>query len=136
MKHTKLHVPKELKKSIVQEYLTTGVTQRELYERYKLRGKNINRWITKFGAELGAELPLDVSPMKKAHKVTHQNIVQDAPFNTEDELERLKQENAALKDALDYERLKCEALDTMINLAEEHFQIPIRKKSGAKRSKL
>lgn len=136
MKHTRQHVPEELKKSIVQEYLTTEVTQRELYERYNLRGKNINTWILKFGSELRGTWATKSDSMKKKTKVEDQKPVSGDHLSPQEELDRLKRENAALKAALDFEKLKNEALDTMISLAEEHFQIPIRKKSGAKQSKL
>lgn len=40
-----------------------------------------------------------------------------------------------LEQALDLEKLKTEALETMIDIAEEQLQIDIRKKSGSQRSK-
>lgn len=46
---------------------------------------------------------------------------------------RKKIEELELK--LEYERLRTEALDTMIDLAEARFNIPIRKKPGAKQSR-
>ncbi|MBL7904321.1 MAG: hypothetical protein JNL22_04805 [Bacteroidales bacterium] len=48
----------------------------------------------------------------------------------EQELElRIKQ----LEAALEHERLRTLALNTMIDIAERDLKIPIRKKSGAKR---
>lgn len=135
MRTTRTAIPEELKKKVVQEYLSTDVTQRELYERYQLRGKNINAWILKFGKKSRSENPVDPKSMKKKRKSDAPESGQSSNHTPIDELERLKQENAALQAALDYERLRSEALDTMINLAEEHFHIPIRKKSGAKQSK-
>jgi hypothetical protein len=38
-----------------------------------------------------------------------------------------------LEKELEYEKLRTLALDTMINIAERELNIPIRKKSGAKR---
>ena len=37
-----------------------------------------------------------------------------------------------VKEALELEKLRAKAYDTMINLAEKTFNIPIRKKSGTK----
>ncbi|MEZ4776307.1 MAG: hypothetical protein R3D00_24240 [Bacteroidia bacterium] len=47
----------------------------------------------------------------------------------------LSAEVAALKRLLELEQLRSESYLQMIKLAEEQFQIPIEKKSGAKRSK-
>lgn len=48
--------------------------------------------------------------------------------------EELASELESLRQLLAYERLRSEAYLTMIKLAEEKFQIPIEKKSGAKPS--
>ena len=37
-----------------------------------------------------------------------------------------------LKKLLDYEKMRSDALDTMIEIAEDKFKIAIRKKSGTK----
>lgn len=49
-----------------------------------------------------------------------------------DELEALKAKVAELEKQLKYEKMKAEAYDTMIDIAEKKFSIPIRKKPGAK----
>ena len=41
---------------------------------------------------------------------------------------------AALKKALEQAELKIKALNTLIDVAEEQFKIPIRKKPGARQS--
>jgi hypothetical protein len=50
----------------------------------------------------------------------------------EERLQELEAENKRLQKALELEKLRSKAYDTMINLAEETFNIPIRKKSGTK----
>ncbi|MGZ7227026.1 hypothetical protein ACXWO0_11220, partial [Streptococcus pyogenes] len=47
-----------------------------------------------------------------------------------DEITRLKLQLAQTETLLQQEKLKREALDMMINIAEKEFKIPIRKKSG------
>ena len=46
----------------------------------------------------------------------------------EERLQELEAENKRLQKALELEKLRSKAYDTMINLAEETFNIPIRKK--------
>ena len=41
-------------------------------------------------------------------------------------------ENKRLKEALELEKLRSRAFDTMIDVAEKNFNIPIRKKAGTK----
>ena len=45
------------------------------------------------------------------------------------------EEKKALKKALEHAELKIKALNTLIDVAEDQFKIPIRKKPGAKQSK-
>lgn len=55
-----------------------------------------------------------------------------AKKSIEDRLKELEAENHRLEKALELEKLRAKAYDTMINVAEETFNIPIRKKSGTK----
>lgn len=50
-----------------------------------------------------------------------------------EELLRLRRENSELTKQLRYEKMRADAYDEMINVAEAMFEIPIRKKAGAKR---
>lgn len=49
-----------------------------------------------------------------------------------EEVMRLKRELKEVKLALYQERMRADAYDTMINVTEEMFKIPIRKKAGTK----
>jgi len=48
---------------------------------------------------------------------------------------QLEAENKRLREELELERLKTLSLNVMIDIAEEQYKIPIRKKSGAKQLK-
>ena len=49
------------------------------------------------------------------------------------DIQVVRQQLADAEAALQKERLKTEALETVIRLAEQEFKIPIRKKSGSRR---
>jgi len=51
-------------------------------------------------------------------------------FNNEQTAEALLQKVAALEKQLQWEKLRADALDTMINVAEKQLDITIRKKPG------
>lgn len=55
-----------------------------------------------------------------------------AKQNPEDRLKELQAENERLRKALELEKLRSEAYNTMIDVAEKTFNIPVRKKSGTK----
>ncbi len=50
----------------------------------------------------------------------------------EDALKTAQAENKRLQEALELEKLRSRAFDTMIDVAEKNFNIPIRKKAGTK----
>ena len=47
---------------------------------------------------------------------------------------QLEQEIAELKKQLEWQTMRAEALDKMIDIAEKQMQVPIRKKPGTKQS--
>ena len=50
-----------------------------------------------------------------------------------DDVQALQAELARVKEELRKEKLRADAYDTMIDIAEDMFKVPIRKKAGAKR---
>ena len=51
-----------------------------------------------------------------------------------DRIKALEKEKKELEKALDWERIKSETFETMIRIAEDELELPIRKKPGAKQS--
>jgi hypothetical protein len=49
-------------------------------------------------------------------------------------VEAMQQKIALLEKQLQFEKLRADALDTMINVAEQQLSISIRKKSGTQQS--
>lgn len=115
MKKVKFYTD-HFKRRVVNEILA-GEESLEYYRRkYRIGGSmTLSRWLDKFATE-------QTYPMasKKRDK---------------DELADLKAEIALLKRELEEERLRREAYELMVKIAEEEFNIPIEKKSGVKRSK-
>ena len=78
----------------------------------------IENWIANFVAENG--------------KVTPEQAMQFNKEKHDKELEDLQKKVADLEAQLDYQTMRADAYDTMIDIAEKKFNILIRKKSGAK----
>ena len=111
----------EFKFMVIQEYLNTDISLRELKEKYGVRGNGcVSDWMRKFGD----------------FKVTDEQIsIQKAMSKEEDKTPRERKLEAKVKElekALEQERLRTLALNTMINIAERDLKISIRKKSGTK----
>jgi transposase-like protein len=106
----------EFKESVVKEVLDGLICKEEARRRYGIKGKSaVLNWIRKFEGS-------KTRSMNKKNK-------------TGKSLEELEAENARLKQELEIEQLRSRALNVMIDIAEDKFKIPIRKKSGAKQSK-
>ena len=124
------HYPDDFKLKVIREVLNGQLTKEAARRKYLLGGKStVLIWMRKFGIE-NNPIPKDTTFMnlqKKSHKkVETVNM---------SEVAALKKKIKELELQLEYERLRTEALDTMINLAETRFNIPIRKKHGAKQSR-
>jgi transposase len=94
----------------------------------------VNRWIANFVAENKNSDLIAMQRKKRNTKSQKQQSKQQTPVTTPaaDEVEKLKAEIDNLRKALDYEKLRAEAYNTMIDIAEKKFSISIRKKRGAK----
>jgi transposase len=115
------HFTDEFKFMVIQEYLNTDISHRELKKKHGVSGNSsISNWMRKFGG----------------NKVTDEQIsIQKAMSKEEDKTPQERKLEAKIKElekALEQERLRTLALNTMINIAERDLKISIRKKSGTK----
>jgi transposase len=112
---------KEEKLKIVQEYINSDVTMTALMAKYDIAGMgSISRWMRNFGFQAPSPQTLELN--KQMAKETNKTLKE----------RELEQKIRELEKALDYEKLRTRALETMIDIAENDLKIPIRKKSGTK----
>ena len=114
------------KMAIVREYLESNRPASEFVTKYHMSSATVlYGWLDKYLNQkecLSLEPETD-NPTDMAKKTKQQ---------LEDELKKAKEENKRLKEALELEKLRSRAFDTMIDVAEKNFNIPIRKKAGTK----
>ncbi len=118
----------DLKTQIIQEYLTQGGGFRKLAEKYGISRTTICKWVMIYQGI--HNLP----PTEKQEKHSVYSMSNNRKkLNAEEQTsaEALQQKIAALEKQLEWEKLRVEALDTMINIAEKDLNIQIRKKPGA-----
>lgn len=109
--------------AIVSEYLQGYVPASQLVEKYGIKSRQtLFNWMDRYVNEKElVSLPSETNrcdPMEKK--------------SAEDRVKELESENRRLQKALELEKLRSKAYDTMIDVAESTFNIPIRKKSGTK----
>lgn len=114
--------PDDLKRKIVEEYLTTNQSQVALLRKYNIGGKSsIKKWMRKFGISQPIQQQVDIQRIMN----------KEATNKTKRELQ-LEERIKELEKDLDTERFKTKALNTMIDIIERDLKIPVRKKSGTK----
>ena len=116
----KVHVNRftdDFKFKVVQEYLETSISLKDLMDKHQIKGHScVNNWIRKFAGS-------NTTPNRRIMKQRSQSINEDL----------LEQKIKNLEEELKREQFKTLALNTMINIAERELKVDIRKKPGAKR---
>ena len=121
MRNNVKHYSDEFKMQVVQEYINSNFSQKELLDKYSIKGKSsILNWMRKFGL-------LDEPEIRQTHQISMKKGNKKGPQEL-----ALEAKVKELEKALEYEKLRSLALDTMIDVAEDMLKISIRKKSGTK----
>ena len=105
----------EIRDEVLRLYSETDLSYGEIAEENGVQVRTVEYIVRNFASEL-PEIPT----MRKK---------KDA--STED-YDKLRAEVTRLRKELRQEKMRSEALDTMIDVAEEMFNIPVRKKAGTK----
>ena len=122
MKHDVNKYTDDFRLKVALEYLNTDQSQTEILKRYGIGGSNcITDWIRKFELRKPTSRDLEVRlQMAKSVKKTKLEKHQESKIKKLEEL-------------LKREQLKTEALDTLINIAEENLKVDIEKKPESKK---
>ena len=115
----------EFKLSVIRDYYSSGMSKSACIRKYGLSGDAILLlWLRKYESEKKL-LPLQL-------ELTEEEMANRSKEDYKKEIAELKKRNRDLEKALQFSRLETLARDLMIDKAEEYFDVPIRKKSGAK----
>ena len=131
-KNSKRQKTLEEKQMIVKAHLLNHVSISQLSRDFGISRRAIYKWIYTFAdgkvPEWKSKGISYVKPNPPAMPKKKQNVEESAA----EELARLRAENKRLSEALKMAEWMNHAKDVMIDEAEKAFNIPIRKKSGAK----
>lgn len=113
-------LPEELKLEVVRDYLLNGIEQCQIAKQYGISQQSVSRIIRIFAASN------DKSALLMKNTPTD---------NQAEEIKALRAEILELKKKLHQETMRADFYDTMVDVAEEMFNIEIRKKAGTGQSK-
>jgi transposase-like protein len=121
----------DLKEQIIQEYLQQGCGYRKLQAKYGISRTTICKWVQIYQGVHG----LERTAKQQSHYLRDMDDPQKKRLpKKEITADDLQKKIAALEKQLQYEKLRADALNTMINIAEDKLNIAIRKKSGSPQS--
>lgn len=117
----------QFKKKLVRQVIDDGYSPLEVARRHDIGDASIYRWLDKYEDEISGNFELNQvkgimpspskkEPSKKSNKETNSSRIEE------------------LEEELRIEKLKREAYQQMIKIAEERFKISIKKKYGTKPS--
>jgi len=113
----------EFKLCVIRDYYSSGMSKNSCSRKYGLCNVTLlNSWLKKYGEKV---VPLQPEP-------DEEEMANRSKDSYREENAQLKKRLRELEKALEFSRLETLARDVLIDKAEEYFDIPIRKKSGAK----
>ena len=118
--------PKSVRLEAAELFITGKKDLWELKRDYNITSaRSIHNWVRKHEAEVRERL---------SEKSVSLSSVMQEPIKNE-AANPLEAENKRLKEMLYHSNLKIDALETLITLAEQNYQVSIRKNFAAKQSK-
>ena len=138
MEEKKRRSPRKLdiqfKLGVLKDYYESGSSLESISRKYSLSSSNIRQWERNFAQEL-LPLPSDMSELEAKvfmGRVKKACMRHDVASRPQSEEERLRDEVARLRKALEYSELRNEALNEVLKIGREQYGIDLLKKAGAK----
>ncbi|MBW6481120.1 MAG: transposase [Bacteroidales bacterium] len=108
-------------------YFEDGLGYLRISKLIPVAATTVKNWCITFAEENGIKME------KRGRKVKKPELKAPESIGTPNDIKALQAEVARLQKELKREKLRADAYNTMIDIAESKFNIPIRKKAGAKR---
>jgi transposase len=118
----------DIREQAIHEYLQEGLSYRTLAKKYGVSRTTINKWVMIYQGIHN----LPSTEKQQKHYLSKMNDKSDNIAGGEaNKQKELEEKIALLEKQLQWEKLRVEVLDTLINVAEKQLNISIRKKPGA-----
>lgn len=124
------HFDDQFRLSVLKDYYESGTSYNQIARKYDVSTGNIITWERKYTNKC-VPLPSDIQELEK--QVFMAKKARDSrPQQVMSEEEKLRDENARLRKALEYSELRNEALNEVLKIGKEQYGIDLLKKAGAK----
>ena len=124
------HFDDQFRLSVLKDYYESGASYYQIARKYDVATGNVIAWERKYMNKC-VPLPSDIKELEK--RVFMAKKVRDSkPQQVMSEEEKLRDENARLRKALEYSELRNEALNEVLKIGKEQYGIDLLKKAGAK----
>ncbi len=118
----------DIKQQAIHEYLEQGIGYRTLAKKYGVSRTTINKWVM---IHQGIHNLPPTEKQKKHYLSKMNNNSDNVAAGDGIKQKDLEEKIRLLEKQLEWEKLRVEVLDTLINVAEIQLNISIRKKPGA-----
>ena len=115
---------------VLKEFYESGRSYSAITHKYGITGGNITAWERRYMNKC-VPLPSDIVELEEQVFMARKSL-QERQARPQSEEDRLKDEIARLRKALEYSELRNEALNEVLKIGREQYGIDLLKKAGAK----
>ena len=124
------HFDDQFRLSVLKDYYESGVSYSQIARKYNVGTANVITWEKKYMNKC-VPLPSDIQELEKQVFMAKKSKEARVP-QVKSEEDKLREENARLRKALEYSELRNEALNEVLKIGREQYGIDLLKKAGAK----
>lgn len=129
-RRTPRHFDDQFRLSVLKDYYESGVSYSQILRKYDVSSGNVIAWERKYMNKC-VPLPADIQELEKQVFMAKKSKEARVP-QVKSEEDKLREENARLRKALEYSELRNEALNEVLKIGREQYGIDLLKKAGAK----
>ena len=129
-RRTRRHFDDQFRLSVLKDYYESGASYSQISRKYDVSSGNVIAWERKYMNKC-VPLPADIQELEKQVFMAKKSKEARVP-QVKSEEDKLREENARLRKALEYSELRNEALNEVLKIGREQYGIDLLKKAGAK----
>ena len=129
-RRTPRHFDDQFRLSVLKGYYESGASYSQISRKYDVSSGNVIAWERKYMNKC-VPLPADIQELEKQVFMAKKSKEARVP-QVKSEEDKLREENARLRKALEYSELRNEALNEVLKIGREQYGIDLLKKAGAK----
>ena len=129
-RRTPRHFDDQFRLSVLKDYYESGASYSQISRKYDVSSGNVIAWERKYMNKC-VPLPADIQELEKQVFMAKKSKEARVP-QVKSEEDKLREENARLRKALEYSELRNEALNEVLKIGREQYGIDLLKKAGTK----